>query len=102
MQHRPQTTQSEVLQLCGVQQLLDAALAGYNVTIFAYGGWWVFVCCIQSDGHFEHFNKPICCIQSDGCPCAAFSEMDTLSITSPYAAYIQMSVHMLHTVGWTL
>ena len=26
-----------MLQLCGVQQLLDAALAGYNVTIFAYG-----------------------------------------------------------------
>eukprot|EP00983_Pelagomonas_calceolata_P049668 1141623-Pelagomonas_calceolata.AAC.4 len=25
------------MQLCGVHQLLDAALAGYNVTIFAYG-----------------------------------------------------------------
>jgi len=30
------------MQLCGIQQLLDAALAGYHVTIFAYGqtgGW---------------------------------------------------------------
>ena len=38
----PQTTQEEVMQLCGIQQLLDAALAGYPVTIFAYGqtgGW---------------------------------------------------------------
>jgi hypothetical protein len=38
----PQTTQEEVMQLCGIQQLLDAALAGYHVTIFAYGqtgGW---------------------------------------------------------------
>jgi hypothetical protein len=34
---RPQTSQSDVLHLCGVPQLLDAALAGYNVTIFAYG-----------------------------------------------------------------
>jgi hypothetical protein len=36
---RPETSQSELLQLCGGQQLLDAALAGYNVTIFAYGAW---------------------------------------------------------------
>ena len=33
----PDVSQSEVLQLCGVTQLLDAALSGYNVTIFAYG-----------------------------------------------------------------
>ncbi|KAF5825628.1 P-loop containing nucleoside triphosphate hydrolase protein, partial [Dunaliella salina] len=33
----PDTTQTEVMQLCGVHQLLDAVLAGYNVTIFAYG-----------------------------------------------------------------
>jgi hypothetical protein len=25
------------MHLCGVHQLLDAALAGYNVTLFAYG-----------------------------------------------------------------
>lgn len=25
------------MQLCGIQQLLDAGLAGYHVTIFAYG-----------------------------------------------------------------
>ena len=29
--------QADVLRACGVSQLLDAALAGYNVTIFAYG-----------------------------------------------------------------
>ena len=33
----PDTTQAEVLELCGITQLLDAALAGYHVTIFAYG-----------------------------------------------------------------
>lgn len=26
-----------MLRACGISQLLDAALAGYNVTIFAYG-----------------------------------------------------------------
>lgn len=34
---RPEISQSDVLYLCGIPQLLDAALAGYNVTIFAYG-----------------------------------------------------------------
>ncbi len=34
---RPDVSQADVLQLCGVPQLLDAALSGYNVTIFAYG-----------------------------------------------------------------
>lgn len=29
--------QADVLRACGVSQLLDAALAGYNVTVFAYG-----------------------------------------------------------------
>ena len=33
----PDVGQADVLQLCGVPQLLDAALAGYNVTVFAYG-----------------------------------------------------------------
>ncbi|GBF90201.1 kif12 type kinesin [Raphidocelis subcapitata] len=33
----PDTSQAEVLELCGITQLLDAALAGYHVTIFAYG-----------------------------------------------------------------
>ncbi|KAI8467963.1 MAG: hypothetical protein J3K34DRAFT_460139 [Monoraphidium minutum] len=33
----PGTSQDEVMALCGVQQLLDAALAGYHVTILAYG-----------------------------------------------------------------
>lgn len=33
----PEVMQPDVLTLCGVPQLLDAALAGYNVTIFAYG-----------------------------------------------------------------
>lgn len=33
----PDVMQPDVLTLCGVPQLLDAALAGYNVTIFAYG-----------------------------------------------------------------
>ncbi|GLC40153.1 hypothetical protein PLESTB_000792000 [Pleodorina starrii] len=33
----PEVGQADVLHLCGVPQLLDAALAGYNVTVFAYG-----------------------------------------------------------------
>ncbi|KAG2487271.1 hypothetical protein HYH03_014112 [Edaphochlamys debaryana] len=33
----PDVGQGDVVHLCGVPQLLDAALAGYNVTIFAYG-----------------------------------------------------------------
>ncbi|GIL79398.1 hypothetical protein Vretifemale_8687 [Volvox reticuliferus] len=33
----PDVSQADVLHLCGVPQLLDAALAGYNVTVFAYG-----------------------------------------------------------------
>lgn len=33
----PDVSQSDVLHMCGIPQLLDAALAGYNVTIFAYG-----------------------------------------------------------------
>ncbi|KAG2428082.1 hypothetical protein HYH02_014473 [Chlamydomonas schloesseri] len=33
----PEVSQSDVLHLCGVPQLLDAALSGYNVTVFAYG-----------------------------------------------------------------
>jgi hypothetical protein len=33
----PGTSQAEVMQLCGIHQLLDAALAGYHVTILAYG-----------------------------------------------------------------
>lgn len=33
----PDTSQADVMALCGIQQLLDAALAGYHVTIFAYG-----------------------------------------------------------------
>jgi Kinesin motor domain len=33
----PATSQSDVMALCGIQQLLDAALAGYHVTILAYG-----------------------------------------------------------------
>ncbi len=33
----PEVGQADVMQLCGVPQLLDAALGGYNVTIFAYG-----------------------------------------------------------------
>lgn len=33
----PDVSQAEVMDLCGIHQLLDAALAGYHVTIFAYG-----------------------------------------------------------------
>eukprot|EP00884_Botryococcus_braunii_P016776 jgi/Botrbrau1/3782/Bobra.0183s0017.1 len=33
----PKCRQADVMKACGVSQLLDAALAGYNVTIFAYG-----------------------------------------------------------------
>ena len=33
----PGCRQSDVLQACGITQLLDAALAGFHVTIFAYG-----------------------------------------------------------------
>ena len=43
----PDVVQADVIHLCGIPQLLDAALAGYNVTIFAYGqtgGRWVRKC----------------------------------------------------------
>ena len=33
----PDVSQADVMDLCGIHQLLDAALAGYHVTIFAYG-----------------------------------------------------------------
>jgi hypothetical protein len=33
----PEVNQADVMELCGIHQLLDAALAGYHVTIFAYG-----------------------------------------------------------------
>jgi len=33
----PGVNQSDVMHMCGIPQLLDAALSGYNVTIFAYG-----------------------------------------------------------------
>lgn len=33
----PQSKQSDVLKICGITQLLDAALAGYHATVFAYG-----------------------------------------------------------------
>lgn len=33
----PEVSQADVMDLCGIHQLLDAALAGYHVTIFAYG-----------------------------------------------------------------
>ena len=33
----PDVNQADVMHMCGIPQLLDAALSGYNVTIFAYG-----------------------------------------------------------------
>ncbi|GAX83449.1 hypothetical protein CEUSTIGMA_g10874.t1 [Chlamydomonas eustigma] len=33
----PDVDQGDVLHMCGIPQLLDAALSGYNVTVFAYG-----------------------------------------------------------------
>lgn len=33
----PEGTQADVLRACGIPSLLDAALAGFHVTIFAYG-----------------------------------------------------------------
>ena len=33
----PDGTQADVLRACGITTLLDAALAGFHVTIFAYG-----------------------------------------------------------------
>lgn len=33
----PEVSQADVMDLCGIHHLLDAALAGYHVTIFAYG-----------------------------------------------------------------
>lgn len=38
----PEVSQADVINLCGVPQLLDAAMSGYNVTIFAYGQTGVF------------------------------------------------------------
>ena len=33
----PATRQADVLRACGITQLLDAALAGFHVTIMTYG-----------------------------------------------------------------
>ena len=33
----PDGTQADMLRACGITTLLDAALAGFHVTIFAYG-----------------------------------------------------------------
>ena len=33
----PATKQADVLRVCGLTQLLDAALAGFHVTIMTYG-----------------------------------------------------------------
>jgi hypothetical protein len=33
----PATKQADVLRACGITQLLDAALAGFHVTIMTYG-----------------------------------------------------------------
>lgn len=33
----PATRQADVLRVCGLTQLLDAALAGFHVTIMTYG-----------------------------------------------------------------
>ena len=33
----PEDSQADVLRACGIPTLLDAALAGFHVTIFAYG-----------------------------------------------------------------
>ena len=33
----PSSRQSDVLKICGITQLLDAAMRGYHATIFAYG-----------------------------------------------------------------
>ena len=33
----PNSKQSDVLKICGITQLLNAAMAGYHATIFAYG-----------------------------------------------------------------
>ena len=33
----PASRQSDVLKICGITQLLDAAMRGYHATIFAYG-----------------------------------------------------------------
>lgn len=33
----PSSKQADVLKICGITQLLSAAMAGYHATIFAYG-----------------------------------------------------------------
>lgn len=33
----PSSKQADVLKICGITQLLNAAMAGYHATIFAYG-----------------------------------------------------------------
>jgi hypothetical protein len=41
----PEVNQADVMELCGIHQLLDAALAGYHVTIFAYGQTGTTIVC---------------------------------------------------------
>ena len=41
----PEVNQADVLHMCGIPQLLDAALSGYNVTVFAYGQTGVYFVC---------------------------------------------------------
>lgn len=59
----PSTSQADVMALCGIQQLLDAALAGYHVTIFAYGQTGVQllrVCCWRRLLVVHSWHKPRC------------------------------------------
>lgn len=37
MLHDPHVLQAELFETCGMQELVEAALDGYSVTVFAFG-----------------------------------------------------------------
>lgn len=87
----PEVSQADVLHMCGIPQLLDAALAGYNVTVFAYGqtgagclcsdqasmgnAWFCSTACVLAVGD----PAPAMCVARRWGKCRLFC-----SLTCPY------------------
>lgn len=67
----PEVSQADVMDLCGIHQLLDAALAGYHVTIFAYGqtGGLLLLSCLAHTSILQHSLHSQCpCLSMNNTP----------------------------------
>lgn len=104
----PETSQADVMALCGIQQLLDAALAGYHVTIFAYGQTGV-----RPNDYSSrlvagqcHRNR-VCKGEHDYVrPCSPHSSYLTHSRVAPMAIYAKVycrttHLHVFHVANTT-